>query len=172
MPIIRKCLLTYQNNSKNSKNKYIKRKKNKWTTYKVVSKFLYVFFSMLRFFFPPQISPTIEDPEVFKDIEKQIERASRHGAAWVHQWDANWTVWAVSGNTKVTPLIINVQKCYAQSAANVSTISQWNKKLFLFSKWRKGRHWCLAFGNHSRSTQVDSYFYFEWIIQLDLEIIK
>uniref|UniRef100_A0A3Q4GUM4 Acyl-CoA synthetase short-chain family member 3, mitochondrial n=1 Tax=Neolamprologus brichardi TaxID=32507 RepID=A0A3Q4GUM4_NEOBR len=30
---------------------------------------------------PYKISPTIEDPEVFKDIEKQIERASRHGAA-------------------------------------------------------------------------------------------
>lgn len=29
VPIIRKCLLTYQNKSKNSKNKYIKRKKNK-----------------------------------------------------------------------------------------------------------------------------------------------
>lgn len=136
-------------------------------------KILIRFFFHVKIFFFPQISPTIEDPEVFKDIEKQIERASRHGAAWVHQWDANWTVWAVSGNTKVTPLIISVQKCscYAQSAANVSTISQWNKKL-LFSKLRKGRHWCLAFGNQSRSTQVDSYFYFEWIIQLDLEIIE
>ncbi|CAI5636277.1 unnamed protein product [Oreochromis niloticus] len=30
---------------------------------------------------PYKISPTIEDPEVFKDIEKQIERASTHSAA-------------------------------------------------------------------------------------------
>lgn len=39
------------------------------------------YFTHVKIFFFSQISPTIEDPEVFKDIEKQIERASRHGAA-------------------------------------------------------------------------------------------